>query len=312
MTVQSPKTVTSNALKRRPPVTAIVTFLLLGGLALMPLSWVDSWLPVSAMSLFDILHFPAALLTVFLLFQMTRSIATALGLTLVLAVALELVQPLFGRSGSFKDLYHGLLGILFAGFILGAWQKGARAFSLLFGALAIGMASLSLQPLLEAYEEQNHLRSLFPVLGNFEDDEHGAVWKPLSHERLSLVHRDPENGWALSVDGKDIAWPGVVYYPVVNDWSRMRRLCFDARGSHPRLTLIVRVRDTPDGKGPVTSSINQFTLEQDWRRYCLSLSSLRTPRGTSIRLDKVHKLLFVLEHKVTGDMFFIDNIKLKP
>ncbi len=286
--------------------------MLVGGAAVVPQPWVESWQPVIAMSLFDILHFPAALLTVFLLFHLTRSFSAALGLALALVVALELLQPLLDRSGSFKDLNNGLLGILFAGFILGAWRADAKAFSLLFGLLAIGVIGVSLQPFLEAREEQNRLRSLFPVLGNFEDDDHGSVWKPLSHERLSLIHRDPKNGWALSVDGKDIAWPGVVYHPLVNDWSRMSRLCFDAQGTRPQSTLIVRVRNTPDSKRPVTSSIHQFTLENDWRRYCLSLSSLRTSREANLKLNNIHKLLFILEYREAGDMFFIDNIELEP
>lgn len=280
-------------------------------LALMPPFWLEERLPVAGQSVFDLLHFPAAIITAVLIYQLTRSPAVAVVLTLLLALGLELVQPWFGRNDSIRDLHNGLLGVLFAAFILGSWRQGMKSLSLFFVGMAVALMVVSLQPLLQAYHQQQRLRAGFPMLGDFENSDYSALWKPMSRERIALVPRG-NGGWALLLNGEGIAWPGVVYLPVEHDWRHMGHLCFEARATRPDTTLVVRLGDTPPSTTRPPSSKTVFHLNDRWHRYCMRIEGLQTTGGRWLAKEHIHRLMFVMEQRESTDRLLLDNVRLIP
>jgi hypothetical protein len=165
------------------------------------------------------------------------------------AITAEAVQPLIGRSASWRDLAYGMLGIAIALVWLSPGSRWLRALAIL--ALALWPAIQTGPLLVDALWAWRS----FPVLSRFDSPFEARRWY---FQQARLV--SAESGRAvLELDASENG-SGAILFPVVRDWSDYKTLEIDFSFEGPPMTFLISVRD---GK-KLPPELPRYDL---WRRY---------------------------------------------
>jgi hypothetical protein len=161
---------------------------------------------------------------------------TVVATAFFLAAGAEVVQPLFGRSASWRDLAYGVVGLAMAVVALRLhWSLPLRAG--LVSALAMWPLAHVAPVLVDAYRGW----SSFPVLADFDGPFCDRRW--LCKPRTG-VHIHPVAGSAIVDFAADPeSGAGMVLLPIVRDWSGYERLVIDFSFEGEPLFLLISVRD---------------------------------------------------------------------
>ena len=262
----------------------IGVFAALGTLLLIPLpnDYRARWFGTAT----DLLHVPifAALTWLLARFCWPRHLPTAIGLALAVAIGAELVQPIVGRSASWRDITLGVMGIgLTAAALQPRWPWACRA---------VVVAALGLTPLvyvspvlIDAYRAWR----TFPLLADFDAPFatrrwwlDGATLTPAGDIALVRYDANPEHGAA------------VVLFPVVRDWTGYERLEVEFSFEGEPLHLLISVRD---GKR-LPPELPRFDLHRRYPpgRHRVEIELADLARGGDfppIELDRVQSLHLV-------------------
>lgn len=288
----------------------VTLVLLLAVLALAFIPTQQGFHPVLMRQAMDAMHLPAGLFFVIAFYQFRRSIPLALFLSLVMILAIEYVQPLFGRESSDSDIETGLLGIMLGGVLLFSHVQKNRWIFAVVALLTAAAIALVMIPPYRLYQKIEAMHVLHPVLGNFNDNNHDALWRPFDDERLALVPRATKGDWALRVDVGGSGWPGIVYSTLEKDWSGYGQLCFESRATTPGTGLLVRLKDSP-ANSKREGTITAVTLSDRWQNYCLQVDEQKTRDGRRVMRKGVLHVFFVVEGKMDGNQLYLDNVVLR-
>jgi hypothetical protein len=166
-----------------------------------------------------------------------------------LAAAAEAVQPLIGRSASWRDLLYGALGIAMAVVWLSPGKRWLRALAI-FG-LAV-WPGIQTGPLLwDAFLAWR----AFPMLSRFESPWEARRWY---FQQVRLISTEP--GAAALEFAADEQGSGAILFPVVRDWAGYETLEIDFSFEGPPMIFLISVRD---GK-KLPPELPRYDL---WRRY---------------------------------------------
>jgi hypothetical protein len=149
-----------------------------------------------------------------------------------LSLAAELVQPLVGRSGSWRDLAYGLLGIVIALVWLAPWKWPLRVAATIV--LAIWPAVNAGPLLIDAWWAWRS----FPVLARFDGPFESRRWLL---ERAHLFA--PRPGSAILEFEPSPRGSGAILFPVVRDWRRYEALEVDFAFDGEPMEFLISVRD---------------------------------------------------------------------
>jgi hypothetical protein len=258
--------------------------LALCGLLLMPLpnDYRALWFGAAS----DTFHVPLFALLTYLLVQYCwpgQAIAV-IGVALAVATGAELIQPLVGRSASWRDLAYGVLGV---GMAAAAVQtKLPLAIRLALVAL------LGIWPVAQAgpvVSDAIHAWRTFPVLADFAAPfatrrwlRNGTTIQPVGE--LAQMHFDahPQQG------------AGAILLPIVRDWTQYERLEVEFSFEGAPLLFLISVRD---GK-KLPPELPRYDL---WKRYPpgrhrVEIDLAELARGGNfppIELDRVQSLHLV-------------------
>jgi hypothetical protein len=260
-------------------------FAAVGTLLLMPLpnDYRALWFGATT----DLVHVPLFALLTYPLIRYCWPGYAGVVVTAALVVALgaEAVQPLVGRSASWRDFYYGAVGVLIAVVALRQnWPLGCRL--LLIALLTAWPLSRAAPVVIDGFRAWNS----FPVLADFQGRLSTRRWllqgarvQPQGDHAVVEFAADPEHG------------TGMILLPVVRDWTAYERLVIDFSFEGEPLLFLISVRD---GK-PVPDDEPRFDL---WKRYPpgkhhVEIELADLARGTKhfspIELDRIQSLHLV-------------------
>lgn len=238
--------------RRHLPTLALLAGGLLAtaaALAPLPDRWTES--PVVQRG-YDALHLPLfglAAAAVYILLPVglsrgRRALIVVVG-GLALAAAVELIQPFTGRGASWRDFFHGALGVgLAVWWVAGrrAWSKGRKL--ALLGASA-GAVLVVGWPMVQARQHVFHLAEIFPDLLGDDAAVSRAFWQGQGDALLDFSEAREEAG-TLCVDvvTRPGNWSGLHFRPGGQDWSDYAVFVLKLRSRSPeKFTLGLRIDD---------------------------------------------------------------------
>ncbi len=200
----------------------------------------------------DMVHVPLFAIITFLLvrFCWPNWRLTVVVIAFLLAAGAEVVQPLFGRSASWRDLAYDTVGIAIAMVTLQRqwplpWRSALVAALLMWPLAHVGPV------LLDGYRAWRS----FPVLADFDGPFCDRRWL---RKRVRL---QPAGGVAVvEFEAAPEQGAGMILLPVVRNWTGYQRLVIDFSFEGEPLLFLISVRD---GK-KLPPEVPRFDL---WRHY---------------------------------------------
>ncbi|MEK0449328.1 MAG: hypothetical protein RL088_1596 [Verrucomicrobiota bacterium] len=244
-----------------------------------------------------------------------RRLRAASALTMF-SVAVEIIQPLTGRSASTTDLINGIAGILLA-FILLASADSKRRTAIRLMLIPLGAICLA-SAFLPAWHESAGMRwrmANFPLLADFETDAELRLW-PASGDGTSADRSPahPSHGqFSLQVKTAPSAiWPGVRLNAGGRDWSAYSTLAFDIWNDGPEFVITARVDDDFPHKEREDRFYRDLQLAAGWNRIRIPLSEIEpSPRARRLDLRAIRTVAFFIDAPKAAHTIHIDHVRLE-
>ena len=284
----------------------IASYLMLSIVVILAITTPINTYPFQA-ELMDSLHFPAAILLMYCLAQMLdKPNMRHLRVTLAVAsiIALEIIQPFFGRTAQWQDILHGVLGVAF--FSLWPHQSVfGRALT------AVMFFAITSQNLISALVYRYQLQHDLPLISGKAFNHTLYGWHPIG---TSLAQQTFVNHTQLqwSVLLQNDTWQGVYWHNPWLDLGRIKEICFIARSSD-EIALSIRIDDIKS-----TDYYNRFNsvvrLSRDWQTYCIDMTMLRDMQQRTLDKSQLRYVYFFSKAVTNGSQqswFTIANVKMK-
>ncbi len=234
----------------------------------------------------------------------------------LLCVAVEIIQPLTGRSASLEDLLNGFAGILLAFTLVAAADSMRRiATGIILFPLAAVCAFAAFLP---AWRESAGMRwraANFPLLADFETDAELLLW-PQSGEGTTLarVREHASRGqFSLRITtAAGAVWPGVRLLAGGRDWSAYQSLALEIWNAGPAFALTLRVDDDFPHKLPDDRFYRDLQLAPGWNRIRIPLSEIAaSPSARRLNLRAIRAAALFIDAPQAAHTFHIDHVRLE-
>ena len=243
----------------------------------------------------------------------------ALLLTLGFALAVEWLQPHFGRSKSWRDVVNGALGAALMLTGIAAWRRTGNWWWRGGHALVLGLAmGVALWP---AYQEWRGIRwrqSHFPSLGNFETAEELKLWRPQGGSKghptqIGFTRANAAQGeQSLRIVSGQGDWAGVNYSGGDKDWTGFRALSLQVFNPRDPFTVYVRVDDDGDCRRLVDRFERGFEVVQGWNRIRILTSVIeRGPKERLLNLRAIRRVAIFTGAGQPQRHWFLDDLHLE-
>jgi hypothetical protein len=239
-----------------------------------------------------------------------RPVAAAVA-TVLVGLAIELVQSVTGRSMSLVDLALDASG---AGLAVCLARRRAWPAT----ALAAVLALCLVVPLWHLWPEWNLIAAerlaarRFPLLADFESPVELGNWRSNQNGRLRRVPR-AEGGHALGITGAPPeVYPGANFNGFPRDWTDQRRLEWDVRVTNAdSVRFIVRLDDFAARRDGAWLAA-RFTAGRAWRHYVWEPTDAfgRKPSRPQQRNDMDGLTIYIARPAVSVTLE-IDNLRLR-
>jgi hypothetical protein len=242
------------------------------------------------------------------------------GIITLAALAVEVIQPVFGRSASVEDAAIGILGI-------GLFLVGTRCFGggrprwkiAVWGICALACVLIVTQPILREITAMGYRSSQFPVLGDFERDQELSYWIPAGYlePRPKLVSRSTENvssgSASLRIDASVGKWPGVFLNTGSQDWSNHEALTLDFHNPGTPFQVGIRLDDDhADSEVWGYRYDGLFTLSNGWNH--ISIPTIDIARGgwrRGMNITDIRRMIIFIDAETKPRVFHLDNVRLR-
>ena len=267
----------------------------------------------------DFMHFPlfAILAAILLNFWPRHHTAVAkagvvAGAAVVLALLIEVIQPLAGRSAAWLDVALGTAGsFAVAAVYLGLRSASGRAKRWLCATAGL-LFLASCAPLAIVAVDRIFALRQFPLIDSFERPAEVSRWIAEGC-RLSQTPDHATHGryaLKLEVTGDGGAYPGAYLADGVLDWRGYNRLSLDVfyEGDAARV-LWIRMDDRPF---PTYAERVQVPvdLQPGANQISIDLEAFaRTPGGRPLDLSRVQTLWLFLDHPRPGEVLYLDHFR---
>ena len=270
----------------RIPALPILLIIGIGLLVPMPAGWLKHPLAVALTGLVHVLIFALVTLFVYRRGPLSGHLTYSFFAVLLLGMAIEVIQPLVGRSASLDDVIFDAVGGLLA--VAWIWRcRSGRRRPVILVVVVLATIVVMLRQLPAQLMAMGAVTRNFPVLADFTDERALALWRPTYGARIERRHpEDPAPGLAsagnsahlLVTGGPSRLWPGAVFHYFPRDWSDYSVLAFRARAVGTATAAAVPVAVVPVAAAPVAEAIAEAVAEAD-------TSCLLTP--FCVRLDDI-------------------------
>jgi len=243
----------------------------------------------------------------------------------ILAVGVEVVQLMVGRTASFSDLRKDTLGIvitfqtyLLYNEIIDKKWKLSYVFTVLW-------CLFELYPVSEAALDRWRIGQSMPNLANFETETELLRWKGGNYKRLSsedlafsesfALHPKKINNHVLKIALNTKRYTGIVGAGLFRDWSGYRVLQFDIYNPNDYfLHLNVKVEDASsmsEGMKYDNRFNGIYKLYPGSNRIQVSLDEVaNAPRNREMDLSAIRRLSFFFSRLPESSYIYLDNVML--
>lgn len=233
-------------------------------------------------------------------------------------IAIEIIQPYFGRSASFLDIYYNLVGISCAGgvFALSRRKEPAKTRHVAaYIGITLLLASSLFLPILGAYTLRAQDQSL-PKLLDFEDTWQQRLWRAGGTGLASLIKAP--SGWeenkstALQITFNPGKYPGFNFAHPPKNWSKYSYLSFEVfskNDSAHKLTL--RIHDDAHSQDYADRFNKTLEIKRGLNKIEIPLSEIQNaPNSRAMALDEIAGMaLFMVQPEGSPSLYF-DNLAL--
>lgn len=249
------------------------------------------------------------------------AVSRSLFLSIFVAAAIEIIQPLTGRSGSWVDLLNGSLGALSASYSIVLLErlgiKRALPPTLLLAAL---LQLLVLTPTYHAWVALEVRDQHFPQLGYFQTPSSLAVWRSMNSKnnptpatRVLAPRPGSSKAPLLWVRTFSNTWSGVYYDGGAQDWSNYDSLLI--RSYNPQdesLELSLRIDDTGNCSKYADRFNRTFQIEPGENSIRISLEEIKNgPEARTLNLEEIRFLYIFRDKKAASSQFALEDIRLE-
>jgi hypothetical protein len=276
---------------------------------------------------FDVGHIPMlAWLAAVLLYALPERVqptarrhALTFALAFAFAVAVELLQPFFGRSRSLGDVINGAIGAGLALTGIAAWRRsGSWLWRGGHAVVVVGALMVALWPAYLEWRGIQWRRAHFPSLGSFEDETELKLWRAQGGSRghstnASLTRARASQGeQSLRVVGGAGDWAGVNYSAGGKDWTPFRALVLDLFNPRDPFTLFVRVDDDGDAAKSTGRFERGFELARGWNRLRILTAEVeRGPKERRLNMKSIRRVAVFTGDGEPQRFWFLDNVHLE-
>jgi len=260
----------------------------------------------------------------FLLASRTKNgnrILRSLLLSVAIAVAIEIIQPLTGRSGSFIDIFNGSLGSLSASYGLAVFKRlGFFSATLRCLPVSILAQAVVLLPSFEAWTALQWRDQLFPQLGVFEQEQSLQFWRSMNSKnnptpaKRRLVRLEAEElTTALWIETFGNTWSGVYYDGGAQDWSSYSSLVVQTYNpQQEEIELSIRIDDTGDCTKYADRYNRSFLIKPGLHHNRFSLDEIRKgPKSRELDLSEIRFLYLFRDKKAPTSTFALQSVYLE-
>lgn len=286
-----------------------VVFLI--GLTFLPFDYQDSAL-VRAM--FDAGHFPLMAVITAAAYVILRpsdlahelQLARAAFLGGSIALGIELIQPLFGRTRSLLDLKIGVIGVIAAIVGIQMWRrKSSPLLGAGFGLVLLAICAWALRPAWLEWRTHSWMRDKFPMLADFESDREMGFWYAYGSERMDpelapSSERATSGRRSLRVRTAGNGWNSVGYEVAAGDWRRIDAVAVDIYNPGELTKLRVGILDRHKAKFQ-----RWFPVSEGWNRIRVSADEL-----SGLALGSIRHVRFSTDSRAPTRVYFVDNLRV--
>jgi len=225
---------------------------------------------------------------------------------------IELIQPYYGRSASYRDLgldfIGGFLGIMF----LSPMRRSLSRWLLVCGqcaALAL-VVIVSFVPVITIWDIWQATRQ-FPVLGDFETRVETGRWSSGEIDRSIARHGQ----CSLRVFLGTQKYAGTTLKRSFGDWRGYSTLAFSIYNPDPDLLMItVSIRDYEHFRrgGEYSDRFNRsFNIEQGWNDVHIPIADIENaPSARRLELDRLSEMVIFTVDLSEPRLFYLDHVRL--
>lgn len=240
-------------------------------------------------------------------------------LAALLAGAVEIIQPLTGRTESLDDFCNGVIGIGLAMTGAELWRRQVRWPARAgFGFIVVLAVVFVLSPAFAEWKGIQWRRANFPLLGDFETQSELKLWTPQgdgagSSTRIRVVSQNVSRGrQALRVETAAAEWAGISYAAGDTDWGAFGALCFDIYNPGGPFRMVLRVDDDGDCSSFAGRYNHELELQNGWTHNRVSMQDLaHGPKTRVLNIHAVRRLVLFSAQAEESRIFFLDNVRLE-
>lgn len=248
---------------------------------------------------------------------LTARIGALMLLCLVIGVAIELIQPSFGRESSLEDVIYDLLGISAAILVYllkqpntGAkqrWQMGTAACLLLLISAA--------KPIYYGYLRIQQ-QQLLPILIDFDANWQNILFVASQGGEVAIV--GSPDGWlenqsrVLQITMDSTQYPGASLNHIWSDWSGYQSLSMDLYSAHSdSFPLVVRIHDGKHNLDYDDRFNQRIIVQPGVNHITLDLELVKeAPKNRQMELNDISALMLFTVRPGKPRQVFLDNIRL--
>lgn len=230
-------------------------------------------------------------------------------------IAVELIQPSFGRSASFTDIYYNFVGIV-AALAIGASRKFKTPQRIGTHLLCIFLIASSFTvPAIGALTLHKRNESL-PSLLNFEESWQQRLYRAGGSANLSITSRP--QGWensstTLKVDFQKTNYPGFSIPHIYPDWrgfDTIKLSVFSKNDEAQRITI--RVHDEHHNQRYQDRYNENFVIQPGLNQLIIELNAIKQrPEGRDMDMENIAGLaMFSASPKEIFSLYF-DDLRLE-
>jgi hypothetical protein len=226
---------------------------------------------------------------------------------------IELVQPYFGRTASWRDLGIDLLGALLGILFLAPARGSLRRRHLACGQIAVvAVAVMAVYgPVVTLWDMRDASRH-FPVLGDFEIRLERGRWS--SGEIDKGLARHGERSLRVSLGTQKYA--GTTLKRSFGDWRGYSTFAFSIYNPDPHpLPITVSIRDEEHFRrgGAYHDRFNRvFTIEQGWNDVSIPIADIENvPSGRKQELNHLSEVVIFTVDPPAPRVMYLDYVHLK-
>ena len=229
-------------------------------------------------------------------------------------IAVELLQPAFGRSASFTDIYYNFAGIVSAlAITISSRLARAPKISIVMASMILLTSCLTVPFIGAATLYQRDAK--LPVLLDFEDNWQRRLYRAGGGANLSLT-RNPK-GWkntstTLKIDFPTTRYPGVSAPHIYRDWSDYDRLSFEVFSKNEQAHAItLRVHDEVHDHNYADRYNQRFSIHPGLNVIEINLEDVRKrPKKREMDMTSIAGFAIFSASPTETFSLYVDNFRL--